>query len=47
MAMMKRRGRGYKLTVKKGRKSWTLKTLFKSKASCSRAKKGLAEIGWK
>jgi hypothetical protein len=47
MAMMKKRGRGYKLTVKKGRRSWTLRTLFKSKASCMRAKRGLAERGWK
>jgi len=47
MAMMKKRGKGYKLTVKKYGRSWTLRTLFKSKASASRAKRGLAEKGWK
>ena len=47
MASMRKRGRGFKLTVKKGRRSWTLRTLFKSKASCMRAKRGLAEKGWK
>lgn len=43
----RRKKRGYKLTVKKGRRKWTLSTLFKSKASRMRAKRGLASKGWK
>jgi hypothetical protein len=47
MARYKRKKRGLRLTVKKGRRRWTLKTLFKSKASRLRAKRGLASKGWK
>ena len=47
MASMRKIGRGYKLTVKKAGRSWTLRTLFKSKASATRAKRGLAENGWR
>ena len=43
----KRRRRGFKLTVRKGRKKWTLRTMFKSKASRERAKRGLRSKGWK
>ena len=43
----KSRSRGYKLTVKKGQRKWKLKTLFKSKASRMRAKRGLESKGWR
>ncbi len=47
MARYKRKKRGLRLTVRKGRRRWTLKTLFKSKASRARAKRGLATKGWR
>ena len=43
----KRMKRGYYLTVKKGRKTWRLKTRFKSVASRARAKRGLRMLGWR
>ena len=43
----KRMKRGYYLTVKKGRRTWRLKTCFKSKASMMRAKRGLKMLGWR
>lgn len=47
MARYRKRRKGLKLTVRKGRRKWTLKTLFKSKASRMRAKRGLATRGWR
>lgn len=47
MKRKRRKRRGLRLTVKKGKKKWTLKTLFKSKASRLRAKRGLRTKGWK
>ena len=44
--MKKKRGQ-YSLTVRKGSRVWTMVKKFKSKASRDRAKRGLAEIGWK
>tara|TARA_E500000081_G_C6037088_1_gene307448 strand:+ start:223 stop:417 length:195 start_codon:yes stop_codon:yes gene_type:complete len=43
----RKRRRGLKLTVRKGGRRWTLKTMFKSKASRARAKRGLATLGWR
>lgn len=47
MAKYKRRKRGLRLTVRKNGRKWTLRTLFKSKASRLRAKRGLASKGWR
>lgn len=47
MARYRKRRKGLKLTVRKGKRKWTLRTLFKSKASRMRAKKGLATKGWR
>lgn len=44
--MKKKRGQ-YSLTVRKGSRIWRMVKKFKSKASRDRAKRGLAEIGWK
>lgn len=46
MAYKKRKKGRFKLTVKKGRKRWTL-TGFKSKSSRDRAKRGLRTKGWR
>ena len=44
--MKKKRGQ-YSLTVRKGSKIWRMIKKFKSKASRDRAKRGLAQIGWR
>ena len=44
--MKKKRGQ-YSLTVRKGSRVWKMVKKFKSKASRDRAKRGLAEIGWR
>jgi hypothetical protein len=43
----KRMSKGYYLTVKKGRRTWRLKTCFKSMASRARAKRALRMLGWR
>ena len=47
MKRKRRRSKGLRLTVRKGKRRWTLKTMFKSKASRLRAKRGLASKGWR
>ena len=47
MAYKRKMKKGLRLTVRKGGRRWTLKTMFKSKASRMRAKRGLASLGWR
>jgi|TARA_A100001011_G_C14310271_1_gene845223 hypothetical protein len=46
-ARMKKKAGKFSLTVRKGSRIWKMVRKFKSRASRDRAKRGLAEIGWR